>query len=238
MATAALGGITNSTSLASSYVSSAFTPGSDDLLVVFVVAATTVATGSMTGTVVSTFTKVGSYVKKSSGDTIYCFVGDSLTTGTSQTVTFFCTGDAAQGASIVIIRVSGMSRTGASAIRQSQGQENQTASTTPAPVFDTTTLTGNVVLGCVGNESNTATVTQPSTWTEATDTGFNSPTTGTEVCYKSSGFVDTTVTWGSTSPTDFGSMIVELDTSVPETPNFWIECWPGVARGRATYRRM
>jgi hypothetical protein len=106
-----------------------------------------------------------------------------------------------------------MSRTGAAAVLQSAKQENQGSGTTPAPVFGNSALTGNPTLGAVANTSNPATLTPPTGWTELDDLGITSPTAGLEYIGRNSGFTGTTVTWGSTSPTPFASLIIELDTT-------------------------
>lgn len=228
---------TASTSNVTSYASGAFTPAVGDLLVVFVVASATVAAGSVRGTGAGlTFSKVTSFVKASSADTIYCFVADAfVTAAASQTVTFDCTGDAATGAIIEVASVSGMTWKGLNAIRQSAGQSNQASGGTPAPAFASAALTGNPTLGVVGNATNAATLTPPTSWTERADTGYATPTTGCEYVSRDSGFTGTTVTWGSTSGSAFGSLIIELDASVPQSSYYDIvsarsgllHYWPG-----------
>lgn len=224
-----------STSNTNTYSTSNFAPATGDLLVAFVVASATVAAGSFSTTAGTTFTKVTSEVKATSADTLYCFVANTAATSASQAASFTCTGDNATSCLISVFSITGMSRYGLSAIRQFKGQSNQAASTTPAPVFDAAALTENPCLGFVGNGTNTAGVTEPSSWTESADTGIGSPNTGSEVCFINSGFTGTTVTWGSTSASEFGSIIIELDTSIVST---WLERWRGVKRPRATYRRM
>jgi len=209
---------TASTSNATSYASGAFTPAANDLLIAFVVASGTVATGTMTSSVGGqTFTKITSFAYSASANTVYAFVSDQLVSATSQTVTFDCTGDNATGAVIFVARISGMSRTGLSAIKQSAGQANQSASTTPAPAFGASALTGNPTLGVIGNATSPAGMTPPTGWTEnaSGDTGYSTPTTGGEYVYRDSGFTGTTITWGGTSASVFASLIVELDTSAP-----------------------
>lgn len=205
---------TASTSNVTSYASGAFTPAAGDLLIAFVVASGTVATGTMTDSQSLGFTKVTSALKASSVDTVYAFVSNNLAANSSMTVTFDCTGDAATGAVIFVASVSGMLRAGLNAIAQSAIQENQAASGTPAPAFTNAVNTNNPTLGSVGNGSNPAGMTPPSSWTEdaAGDTGYNTPPTGGEYAFRNSGFTGTTITWGSTSATAFGAIILELET--------------------------
>jgi len=206
---------TASTSNATSYASGAFTPAANDLLVAFVTASGTIATGTMTDSQNLGFVKVTSALKNSSADTIYLFVAKNLANAKSMTVTFDCTGDAATGAIIQVVRISGMNRTGLNAILQFAMQENQAAAGTPAPAFGAAAQTGNPTLGVVGNSTNPATMTAPTGWTENDDAGYITPTTGAEYVVRDSGFTGTTVTWGSTSASAFGAVIVELDTTTP-----------------------
>mgnify|MGYP001167294179 CR=1 FL=1 len=208
---------TASTSNVTSYASGAFTPAVGDLLLVWVSAAATVAAGTLTGTGAGlTFTKVTSRVHAGSLSTAYLFIANALVTAaSSQTVTFDCTGDAATGCVIQVASVSAMIRTGTNAVLQSSGQDNQAAATTPAPVFGASCLTANPTLGLVYNETNPATMTPPTSWTERDDTGHATPAKGAEYVSRDSGFTGTTITWGGTSASAFCSIGVELDTTAP-----------------------
>lgn len=208
---------TASSSNTTSYASGAFTPATGELLVAFVVASGTVATGTMTDSQSLGFTKITSALKASSADTIYAFVSNNQATASSMTVTFDCTGDAATGAIIFVASVSGILKVGTSAVLQSAIQENQAAAGTPAPAFSNPTRTGNPTLGCIGNASNPAGITPPTNWTEdaAGDTGYNTPPTGGEYAFRNSGFNGTTITWGGTSASAFGAIILEIDASQP-----------------------
>lgn len=209
---------TASTANATSYASGSFTPAAGDLLVAFVVASGTVATGTMTDSQSLGFTKVTSALKASSADTVYAFVSNNTAAASSMTVTFDCTGDSATGAIIFVASVSGILKTGTSAILQSAVQENQAAGGTPAIAFTNAARVGNPTLGCVGNASNPAAVAPPTNWTEdaAGDTGYNTPPTGGEYAFRNSGFTGTTITWGGTSATAFGGIILEIDASQPQ----------------------
>ena len=211
---------TTSTANASSYASGSFTPALGDLLVVFVQASATVAAGTLTSSRTGfTFSKVTSALNAT--DTIYCFVANQLVTeAVSQTVTFDCTGDAATGAIIQIAAVSGISKFGnpAASVRQSAVSDNQASGGTPAATFGSSCLTGNPTLGVVGNDSNPAGLTAPTSWTERDDTGYGTPTSGAEYVSRDSGFTGTTITWGSTSATAFGVVIIEIDASTVSPP--------------------
>lgn len=209
--------------------SGAFTPASGDLLLGLVlVTATATATATLTSSVGGfTFTQFGRSVWGSGGTEshIYGFVSDALvSSATSQTVTADTGADTGSGTVIWICRIAGITLTGLSAIRQSAVQDNGVGGNTPAPAFAASALTDNPTLGMLGNFSNPAGVTEPGSWTEAGDTGYANPTAGAEVIFRNSGFTGTTVTWGSTSATDFSALIVEVDSS-------------GAAAGQPTMRR-
>lgn len=203
---------TSSTSNTTSYASGAFTPAAGDLLLVFAMAGATTAAASMTDSQSLGFTKVGSAVASTSTDTMYCFVSNKFAAASSMTVTFDCTGDAADGCVIIVFRLAGMTRSGEGAVRQTAKQDNQAASGTPAPAFAVAALTGNPTYGGIMNSSNPAAMTPPTSWTEnaSADTGYNTPTTGAEAVYRDSGFTGTTITWGGTSATAFCSLIIEM----------------------------
>ena len=204
---------TASTAGGTSYASGAFTPAADDLLVAFVFATSTVATGTMTDSQSLGFTKVTSAVKGGTAHTLYAFVANALAAASSMTVTFDCTGDPASGAIVQVARIAGMSKTGLTAILQSAKLENQSAGGTPTATFPASALTGNPTLGAVGNGTNPATVTNPSGWTERADAGYSVPDAGQEYVSRDSGFTGTVITWGSTSASTFCDLIVELDAS-------------------------
>ena len=121
------------------------------------------------------------------------------------------------GGGLQVLKVTGMSRTGLSAILQSAKQDSQTAGTTPAPVFAAAVNTANPVIGAVMNASNPAALTPRSSpaYTERTDVGYATPTTGRETMTIDSGETATTITWGGTSATLFGDIVMELDISAP-----------------------
>lgn len=199
--------------------SGAFTPAADDLLIVFIVASATVtdpASSALTNSQGITFTQILRAQCASGVDSIYAFVANSLVTSgqaVSQTVTFN-PADVANGTNIFVAAVAGMTRVGIDAILQSAKQDNQAAGT-PAPAFGASAQTGNPTLGVIGNATNPAGLTPPTSWTEGGDIGYATPTTGGEYVYRNSGFTGTTITWGSASASAFGSIIIELDTSVP-----------------------
>lgn len=205
--------------------SGAFTPALNDLLIVAVVASGTADTApTLTNSAGLTFTLITRSAYSASANSIYIFVSNALvSSATSQTVTVDCPADSATGTIIFVEAVAGMTRTGLGAILQFARQQNQSAGGTPTAVFGANVNTNNVTIGVVGNSSSPAGLTPPTSWTEPASTGdlgFSTPTTGGEVVFRDSGFSSTTVTWGSTSATVFGTIMIELDTSVPSEDPF------------------
>lgn len=155
------------------------------------------------------------------------WVRNTLITAASSTV-FTATQTGSSGGGLVVYRISGMSIVGEGAVRGAGGQSSGGAGATPGPVLlrrvGTTysgtqaALTANVIVGAVCNGSTPAGLTPPASFTEAPtpDLGYSSPTTGIETCFSNSGITASTITWGGTSATAFASMVVELDTSVPQ----------------------
>lgn len=197
--------------------SGAFTPATLDLLIVIIAASETVtdpAASALTSSVGLTFSQITRATYRTSLDSLYMFVSNTLVTAAqaiSQTVTF-TPADTASGTNISVVSVTGMKRSGLNAIRQFAQQINQAAGT-PAPAFALAALTANAAVGAVGNNTNPATMTPPAGWTENGDLGYITPTTGLEHASINSGFTGTTVTWGSASGSTFASIIVELNTS-------------------------
>jgi hypothetical protein len=210
----------NSTANATSYASPSLTPAANDLLVVFVAATETVSQASMSDSQGLGWTKITSATWSATTHTLYCFVANALAAASAMTVTFDCTGDDATGCIMHIARVSGMGRTGASAVRQSAVQSNQAGSTTPAPVFGSAALTDNPVLGAVATNDAINAITQPSGWTERNELTITGPSARHEYVSKDSGFTGTTVTWGSNPALGYADIIVEMVMPVQYNQTF------------------
>jgi hypothetical protein len=203
--------------------SGAFTPAVGDLLIVFVLASATVENpGALTSSVGGfTFTQAARVAYGGSTHTGYCFVSDALVSSAiSQTVTFDPV-DPANGTVIFVCRVSGISKTGATAIRQSITRPNVGAGTdtTPDVTFGASCLTGNptLVFICMDNGATSANITEPTGWAEAADTGYLTPNMGAEYATRDSGFTGTNVAWGSTIALAWGAIGVEIDASATAT---------------------
>lgn len=142
------------------------------------------------------------------------------------------------GGGLVVLRVSGMALTGASAVRSNGGQSTGTAGTTPAPALNQTPHARNPVITAVSNGTNGGGTTARTDYTDVAVTGYNTPATGLDVCYKPRGENSATITWGGTSATAFASVAIELETqerSMDGGLNFastavFAEAWDRVGR--------
>lgn len=211
-----------------------FTPAAGDLLVA---TALVTGNGNLTGHAFTDSQGLGwSNVRtvrlNTSADSMTMAVANALTAAAGMTVTFTASGGTGTGIAISVLRVSGMSRVGSDAVRQEASQGNQAAGT-PAPVFSASALTTNPTVGAVGNGTNPAGMTAPTSWTEVHDVGYALPDGGLETVGRIAAFTGTTITWGSASATDFGSIIAELDSTFD--PMFFPRwCEPDLIRAKQT----
>lgn len=220
MAIGVTGTVLATTTNATSYTTAAQanTTAGDLVLLFIIVTGDTTSTPTVTESLSETsFVSVPGtpVLKASSADRIYCFISTGFLKTTSATRTFTISGLVATPTGCIIqgYRIPGMLRTGLMAIRQVASEANKVAGT-PAPTFSAAVLTGNPTFGVVGNATNPAGMTAPTSWTEDADTGYASPITGGETVSRSGGFTGTTVTWGSASASAFADIIIELDTTI------------------------
>lgn len=196
------------------------TPAVGDLIVV-VTACSGLAPGStnvVDNNSSGTYTQVGTArTGFSTTGLLQVWIRDSFIAAASST-TFTAQQPSSTGGGLSVFKVTGMLRTGANAALQTAGQSTGTAGATPAPAFAAAVNTANPVIGGVGNGTSPATLTPRASFTEGTDLGYSTPTTGLETMFRSSGETGTTMTWGSTSATAFASSVVELDTSALPGP--------------------
>lgn len=217
MATLTLRGTTASTTNATSYISSSFTPAAGELLVVLVVA-------TATNAIVSTMTSsqglslasvaVGDGLPTAAVDAGYLFISTATASAVAQTVTFDCTGDAATGCVIWVFGATGLTGGGSAALVQNTGSAKAfIAGATPSTnVWGVATSIDNPTILVAANLSNPAALTPPAGWTEVSDTGYNTPTTGVECVIRNSGYASTaSIVWGGTSVTAGGAWAVELN---------------------------
>ena len=235
MAGVTFGGATWTTAAGNKTVT--LTPAVGDLLFVFcansgrTTAQPPTVACDVQGITFSQFTGTnGSYTKNTSADSGWVFIADSLCTAASSTIVTM-TASSDTGGGLVVFRVSGMSRAGIGAIRQC-GKQDNIASGTPSVVMPAAILTGNPVFGLVNTTTNgSANSAPPTSWTEDADQGYTSTANGIEVAHRASGETLTTIAWTAVAPSAFGSIIAELDASVPVSPQT-------VSFGQQTYRQI
>lgn len=231
-------GSTTSSTDTTSYASSSFTPGAGSTLVVFVVASdTTTDAGGMSDSQSLGWVKVNKTLFNTSTSEVLVFVSQKRTANSSMTVTFDCTGDAATGCAIMVYEITGITRSGWSAVRQFNSAANQAGGGTP-DVGLYTVVSSNIVLGCVGNLSSPAGLTVPGSGAvEDADVGYSTPTTGAEVVSRT-GSTTGGLTWGSTSATAFAAVALEIDASaeVVTQSNVYAAGGSSVAFVEATFK--
>jgi hypothetical protein len=207
------------------------TPAVGDLIVV--IAASSGLAGGTTSVSDNQADGQGTYTQISSDFTgfsttgvLTAWVRNALISAASSTI-FTASQAGSSGGGLGVVRISGMSIVGLGAVRGAGGQSSGGAGTTPAPVllrrvgdvFSGTqaALTTNAIVAAVCNGSNsTTTVAQRVGYTEDFDNGYNSPATGMEICHLASGENASTLTFNGTTATQFASIAVELDASVPQ----------------------
>lgn len=210
-ASAASGGGTSGTGSRTATI----TPAVGNLLVVgYNASANTSTSATVTDDQGGTYTQVNTALWDTSADIGGVYVRNQLVSSAVAHVITVAPGSNTAMA-IGVIAISGMTRTGSSAIRQSARVQNETSATTPAPAFSASALTGNMTLGFAFNGRNAATMTAPTNWTERLDIGQPTPSTGLEAATRDSGFTGTTITWGSTYGGTLGgsAVILELDAT-------------------------
>ena len=194
----------------------AVTPAIGDLLVVFVsLSANTNATPTCSdGEPGGTYTRILQALWNASANNMACFVRDALSVSTNARTVTVASGSNTAG-EIVIVRVTGMAKVGAAAVRSSGSQANQASGSTPAPVLSQSALTGNVTIAAVGGGDTTTDIA--TNWTERQDASQSSPTTCLAVMTRDTGFTGTTITYNSTEGAVYASMAIELDGSIDGT---------------------
>ena len=221
-AVAHLGGA-GDTSNASVYTTTSVTPTAGDLLVIIITASgTTDTTATLTESAGGgTYTQQAFQNYAGTGNGNFLYVGNQLVGGSppSRTFTFTLPVDPATGIAWSVERVTGMTKTGSTAVRQVTPNDANNKGSTGTPTitgtgaFPSTTLTSNpIIVGC-GIGVNPAGLTPPASFTELIDTGYATPTIGLETASVDSGQTITTVTWGSGNTVTWGALGIELDSS-------------------------
>lgn len=140
--------------------------------------------------------------------------------GSATSTTFTATNTGDSGGGLTVISFSGMTYVGGGAVRQWKGESTQSESP-PTLTFSATTDTNNpIILGVIG-EDNPAGITQPTGFTLATDTGWNTPSTGVHVCWDDAGNTATLFSWTGGALTDHNEIGIELDTRAITNPGYY-----------------
>lgn len=193
------------------------TPAVNDLIVIVTAHSGNTSAATPTDDQSGTYVEITSAVKATSADTMRVFIRTALISSAVSTVFTHAPGTTT-GGGLAVLKVTGMSRTGASAARQSAKEENVGTAGTPAPVFSSAPLTGNPVIGAAFTRDNPTALTPRTSFTELVDTGYDNPASGLHVQSRDSGETATTQTWGSsTASGGWCSIVVELDTSASGT---------------------
>lgn len=203
------------------------TPAADDLIVV--VAASSGLAGGTTAVTDDNSDGRGTYVQVDQDRTGFSTTGvltvwvRNALIGSATSTVFTAAQAGSSGGGLCVLRVSGMSIVGLPAVRRigvssyNTGGQSTVAAGTPAPVLAATPLTANTVITAVCNGTNSSTtVVQRAGYTEDTDLGYTTPATGIEVSHRNSGETLATITYGGATASQFASVAIELDTSVPQ----------------------
>jgi hypothetical protein len=154
-------------------------------------------------------------LKNTSADLVEIWVRNSLV-GSGTSTTFTDAPGTTTGGGLTVYRVSGMSKTGSAAILQSASQANQAAAGTPAPAFTNPVTNPNPVITAVLNTTNTTTAANtvaPVGFAMPQINAYATPATSLISAFVEGGITSSTITWGAQSPSVWGSVAIELDSS-------------------------
>lgn len=212
MATLTLGAENQNTAAVNTLATGSFTPAANDLL-----AGGGTAAGSVTdpGTFISsdagkTYSSADVALFNASANTVYAFSADQLADADIQTATLGVVGDDSTGMTVGVVRIGGMTLTGASARRQVKVVENQAASDVDI-TFDNPCLAGNPVLIFMGKTVQTA-VTPPTGFSTLVSQAHGTP----NIRFQIMGIEDAdgiTLMEGGASDGLWGAVAIEFDAS-------------------------
>lgn len=192
------------------------TPASNDLIVVLAGATSastpTISVSDNNSDGNGTYFLIATSSGGGTGGLLRIYVRRNLI-GSATSTTFTATIGTDTGGGLTVMRLSGMYHTGYGAVRQSAAESTQTENP-PSIAFTQATLTGNPIFIGVLCEDNPATLTPPTGFTETTDTGWATPTTGIHACFINSGATLSTYAYqAGGAATDHNEVAVELDAS-------------------------
>jgi hypothetical protein len=190
------------------------TPAIGDLIVI--IAASSGLSGGTTA--VTDNNSSGTYTQADSDRTGFSTTGvltvwvrTALIPAASSTI-FTAAQAGSTGGGLHVYRLSGMTLTGASAVRSNGGESSGVAGTTPAPVLNQTPHDRNPMLIAVAAGANAAVMNPRTGYIEGADGGYNTPATGLGSAVLDSGENAATLTFGGTTSTAFASVGVELES--------------------------
>jgi hypothetical protein len=150
----------------------------------------------------------------------YIFVADQLiATGEdiSQTVTIAYATDEGTGSNIALLRVTGMTKVGTAAVRQSGTENDKSSGATPTVAFAGAALTTNPVIGTTVVLLNPGAIGTPSGFTQRANISHATPNNALTADTIDSGFTNSSVVWSTTYGQVGCAAAIELDASASST---------------------
>lgn len=201
-----------------------FTPANGDLLIAFGQATGQAGGGTFSDSAGLGWTQVAIALRSSSLDSHVCAVANALSNGSALTVTFTpAGGPASTGASVFVMRLSGMAKTGLAAVRQFAIQENQ-SSIDPSVTLPTTPSPVNPLIGSVDFATGGSPVAPagPPAWTDRGTQNISPPSNQLHVDSLDNGWTSAIVGWGDSglTPVNFSAIAIELNANNVAHPWF------------------
>lgn len=221
MATVSLLGSTINTNAGTKTVTA--TPAVGDLIIIVQFQAQDYTWSSPTDNKSGTYTliveQLGTW-QSSSGCKAY--VRDSFITDASSTIFTSANPGYDTGGGIAVIKVTGMSKYGASAIRQSRAGRTFSF-VAPTITFTSSPLTTNIVINAVCT-ATIQTINVKTGYTSLLNSNFYTPSFSYQIQSIDNGETRNSVDWGAgtTTSNDYGMIAFELDTSFSGT-NFFLK---------------
>jgi hypothetical protein len=167
-----------------------FTPATNDLIVIFVVVTGGVGTPVITDTQSLDWGHAGIVAEDTNNNaSLYLFIAENLAANSSLEITVNPASGTSTGIAISALRVSGMQRTGlesGGALNAVKQYDNRNTQGTGTPsinfLFNNPSAAGDPIIVALANIANPAGMTTPTNYTEQHDIGYDTPTTGLNVC--------------------------------------------------------
>lgn len=196
------------------YTTGAFIPTASSILIVFAYVRASVNEIALTDSSGAIeWNCLSRIVSGLGGDTMGLWWGLVPASPSSITISADVTGDAGTGGLIHVSQWTGLNT--ASPIRQ-VADKRATTGADPSITFNYNTSTTNAYAIVLANDRNPFAATQPTSWTEDEDNGFNSPTTGIYFCHRINGEAGSqTISCTALSSSYRGYGFEVLDSSLP-----------------------